>query len=222
MSFTSDLKNMLGGGLGGGIGNIIGGLIAGSGNYTNPSNAAMPYLNEASPLLTSYLSPYINEGNNAYNAMFPQLSSLIQNPGEFINQLGQGFQASPGYNWNVSQMERAANNAASAGGMLGSPQHQQQVAQMVGGLANQNYYQWLQNAENMFGQGMGGLQTIYGTGANTANNLSSALANILQSQANLAYAGNADKNMYNLGQEGMMGGMLGQGIGDILNGIASL
>ena len=56
-----------------GLGLLGGGLLSGLGSLfgdnSNPANAAMPYLNQISPLLQQYLSPYINQGQSAYGVM---------------------------------------------------------------------------------------------------------------------------------------------------------
>lgn len=172
--------------------------------FSNPASHAMGYLNQIPGYLNQYLSPYINAGQNALPILQNQYSQLM-NP-NFINQFGQGFQQSPGFNFQVNQATNAANRAAAAGGMLGSPEEQQNLAGTVSGLANQDYYNWLSHGLNMYGQGLSGEQNLYNTGFNASNNLSDSLASALMSQANLSYAGQTNQNE-------MMGGLLGAGLG---------
>lgn len=220
-----------------GLGNIAGGLFGMFGE-SNPANAAQNYLNQIPGEMGQYLNPYIQNGNSAYpflqnymnrgdnaanllNSMYP---SMIANPGQFMNQMGQGFQKSPGYDWQTSQALGAANRAAAAGGMAGSPAEQQQIAGVTNQLANQDYYNYLNHAMNIFGTGVSGLndisnqglntsQNIYNTGYNASSDLASSLASYLMSQGNFAYAGGVNQN------EGMLGGLgaLASGIGDIAN-----
>jgi hypothetical protein len=221
-------------GWGSALGNILGGL---GGFFTsNPSDAAMPYLNNISPMLQQYLSPYIqqgqsgfntlnnymNMGNNASNALMGQYSNLINNPSGVMNRIGSSFQQSPGYGWQVNQALNAANRAAAAGGMAGSPAEQQQASTVASQLANQDYYNYLNHGMSLYGQGLSGLQgmsgmglsagqNIYGIGANAANNLASSLGSLAMSQGNLAYAGQINQNQSDMGGFGA----LGEGIGEI-------
>lgn len=178
--------------------------------FSNPASHAMGYLNQIPGYLNQYLSPYINAGQNALPILQNQYSQLM-NP-NFINQFGQGFQQSPGFNFQVNQATNAANRTAAAGGMLGSPEEQQNLATTVSGLANQDYYNWLQHAMGAYGTGLSGEQNLYNTGFNASNNLSDSLASALMSQANLSYAGQANQNqMFG----GLIGGLMGLG-GDAL------
>lgn len=172
--------------------------------FSNPASHAMGYLNQIPGYLNQYLSPYINAGQNALPILQNQYSQLM-NP-NFINQFGQGFQQSPGFNFQVNQATNAANRAAAAGGMLGSPEEQQNLATTVNGLANQDYYNWLQHAMGAYGMGLQGEQGINQMGFNASNNMAENLSNALMSQANLSYAGQANQNE-------MMGGLLGAGLG---------
>lgn len=218
-----------------GLGGILGGLggIFGS----NPANGAENYLNQIPGDLNKYLNPYIQNGNDAYgflknymnmgdsasNMLFGLYGNLANNPGQFMNQLGAGFQKSPGYDWQVNQALGSANRAAAAGGMAGSPAEQQQIAGVTNQLANQDYYNYLNHVMDMFGQGTQGLsnisnqglntgQNIYNTGYSASSDLANSLASYLMSQGNLAYAGGINRN------EGLMGGLgaLGAGIGNLL------
>ena len=68
---------------------------------------------------------------------------MVNDPNALYSKFGQGFQQSPGYKFQVDQATNAANSAASAGGMLGTPAEQQQLAGTVGGLANQDFYNYM-------------------------------------------------------------------------------
>ncbi len=232
--------------MGGGLMSMLGGF----GNmmdYQDPSQSAMPYMNQISGQMQNTLGPYAGAGMsavpgmNAYSqfgqAQIPIMQALQQkfgqmsaNPGQFMNQMGQNFQQSPGYQFQVNQATGAANRAAAAGGMLGSPQEQQTLGTTVNGLANQDYYNWMDHAMNVLGQGLSGqsqmsqglyntggnmMQNLFGTGAGAAGNLSDSLAQALMSQANLAYAGQSNQNQ---NQGGSMGSMMG-GLGSFIMGL---
>lgn len=200
------------GALGSGIGDLLGAWNLSQQNYINPSGAAMPYLNQIGPMAQGYLNPYMQAGQGAMGQLQGQYGQLINNPGQRLNQIGQNFQQSPGFQFQVNQATNAANRAAAAGGMLGSPQEQQQLASNVNGLANQDYYNWLGNAQNMYSQGLQGLQGINQMGYGATNNLTDILASALQSQGSSAYAGAQGQNQFNQGQSGGIASLLSGGL----------
>jgi hypothetical protein len=184
------------------------GSILGYSSYQNPADAAMPYLNQIQSTITPYYQPYIDAGQKALGNMqnvgqwlLPQMQSLISNPAGFMNQMGSQFQQSPGYQYNVQQSTNAANQAAAAGGMVGSPAEQQSLAQDISGMANQDYYNYLDHILKIYSGGMKGLggmgkfaENIYGTGFNASNELAQSLANALMSQARMQMAGTMGSN----------------------------
>jgi hypothetical protein len=131
---------------------------------------------------------------------------MMNDPSGLMNKFGQGYKQSPGYQFQVNQATGAANNAASAGGMLGSPMHQQNTANMVNNLANQDYNQYLSHALGLYGQGLAGQQGIYNTGAQVSGNLGENLSNSLMNQGNLAYSNSMNQNQMGMN---FLGGLAG-------------
>lgn len=241
--------------LGGSLGQFASGYT--DYNLPNPANAAMPYMNQIPGMLNNIYAPYMNQGmgqmnnyiNSGYSAVNPymqngqaagqtlqgQYGNLINNPTGVMNQIGSTYQSSPGYNWQVQQAQQAANNAAAAGGMAGSQAEQQQIAGTVDQLANQNYWQYVNNGLSQYGMGLQGLQGMYGlggslagqmygvggnltgnmydTGAQMANNYADNLAQAYLNQAGLAYTGQMNQNQ----QQGGGMGSMGAGIGGLLS-----
>lgn len=184
----------------------MGFLFGSSGAAGNPADAAQPYLNQIPGTISPYYQPYINNGQNAMGILNSQYSNMVNNPDQIINQIGSGYQQSPGYQWNLDQGEQGINNAAAAGGYVGTPMHQQQAATLSEGLANQDYQTYLNHGLNLYGQGISGFQGFNNQGYNASNELASGLAQALTQQANLAYAGAA-----NSGQK--KGGLIGDTLG---------
>lgn len=230
------------------------GSTNGSNDWKNPATGAMSTLQQISPTLTGIYGPYMSAGLGAmgnlagqYSSLtgtLPQLGStysseanlnpylqqqygqLSSNPSSVINQIGSTFHQSPGYGFQTQQATNAANQASAAGGMLGSPQEQQNLAGTVNNLANQDYYnylntgmgakmQGLQGLQGLNNQGLAGLQNLYGTGvqgqqgmmgmgANMANQYGDSLSNMLASMANLQYQGQNNANQQAGGQDSSM------------------
>ncbi len=255
-----------GNGIGGDLGNMFG-MFMGQNSYRNPSDAAMPYFNnmqnpansamgyfnQIPGAISPYFSPYsqagqstfpayqntINAGQNASNILQGQYARNINDPTSVMNQIGKGFQQSPGYDFQKQQMTNASNNAAAAGGFVGSPQAQQQMAQNIGGLANQDYWNYENHGLDQYNAGLQGEQGLnqmgfnamsdlghmgYGANSQMAQQLADVFSrmgqtqfqgnedmiNAAMSQAQLAYAGQQNKNENQGGFWGAIGNLAGQ------------
>jgi hypothetical protein len=198
----------IGAGLGG-IGAGLGAMMMGGGK--DPYGQASKYYDRIPDTLKPYFQPYINAGQGAMGQLQGQYGNLVNDPSGFLKNLGQGYQQSPGYDWQMKQAQNAATNAAAAGGMAGSPQHQQQAAQLASNIANQDYYNYLQNALGVYGTGLQGLQGINQMGFGASTGLGENLANSLMNQGNMAFSGQASRNQAQ-----------GSQWGDLLGGLGSL
>lgn len=198
----------------GGMGDLLGaGLLGwGMGNYQNPADAGMPYLNQIGQMLPGYFNPWINAGKSALPQLQQQYGQLLNNPGGVMNRMGAGFQQSPGYQFQTQQALNAANRAAAAGGMAGSPMEQQNIAGTVNQMANQDYYNYLNRAMGLYDQGLSGMNDMSHMGLSASSNLGEDLASALMSQAQLAYAGAANQNQAQQGSMGGIGGLLSGGL----------
>jgi len=209
------------------------------GNQNNPANAAEPYLNQGGQYLNQIpgyyqnmlsqfqntFNPYISAGAGELPNLQQQYNNMLDP--NFINQVGKNFQQSPGYQWQMNQALQGANQAAAAGGYAGTPAHQQQAETVASGLANQDYYNWLNHSLGARQQALQGEQGIAGLGLNAGGLLGQGLqgyarglgnyaedqAENAMSQANLAYAGKQNANETNLGGLGALFGGLGSFFG---------
>jgi hypothetical protein len=165
--------------------------------YKNPANEAMPYLDKIPETIKPYYDPYINAGNTSLNSLMQQYQALLSNPGSIMNMAGAGFQQSPGYQFQMDQAMLGGNNAAAAGGMLGTNTHQFNNQSTASGLANQDYYNYLSHALGLYGQGLQGTQGVAQMGYGASNELANSLGNNLMNQGGMAYAGQANQNQAN-------------------------
>lgn len=220
-----------------GIGSVASGLFNLYGT-DDPYSAAMPYYNKIPGMLNQEYSPwinagqsvlpgieqYMNRGNAAGNQLMGQYNEMTNNPSGLLNKLGAGFHQSPGYQFQVNQALETANRASAAGGMAGSPEEQQQIAGVTNQLANQDYYNYLNHSQMLYGEGIGGLQkteglgammgsNIYNQGANSANNLAQNLGEAYMNQGNLKFS----DTQYNNQRRGNAFGQIWGGVNDIFN-----
>lgn len=203
MSTTRNLGIGLGAG---GIGSGLAGLFAG-----NPADDAMKYLKQIPGAIGGYYNPYIQAGREALPQLQGQYGNLINDPGGMLNKIGGGFQQSPGFKFALDQALQGSGHAAAAGGMAGSPQHEQQNMQLATQLGNQDYYNWLNQATGMYGTGLQGLGGIANLGFNASTGMADQIAQALAAQSQLGYAGKAAQNQGR-----------GSAFGNILGGLGSL
>jgi len=164
------------------------------GNAKNPYDSAEGYFNQIPGRLHEGYDPYINAGRSAMGDLQGQYGQLINDPNAMYNKFAKGYQQSPGYQWQLGQGMNAAGNAAAAGGMAGSPQHQQQAATMAEGLANQDFQRYMDSITGMYGKGISGLEGINTMGYGASTGLADSLANHLAMQGQSAFAGQASQN----------------------------
>jgi len=163
------------------------------------------YLDQMEPMLHEQYDPYRNAGLEAMPTLQEQYSQLLSNPAAMQAMLGQGFQESPGYQYQLQEGLNAADMASARGGMLGTNQHQTEAQKIAQGLANQDYGNYYNRNQNLFNQGLTGTQGLFDTGFDATNQLASGLGNVYGNQADLAY-GNVQS------QNNMFGSVLGAGL----------
>jgi hypothetical protein len=179
------------------------------GNKSNPANSAMPYLNQIPGQTSPYFQPYINAGQNALPQLQEQYGNLLSDPGSVLNKIGGGYKESPGLDFAIQKALGASGRAAAAGGMAGSPAHQQNAMELATGLANQDYGNWMNNALGLYGGGLQGQQGMAGMGLQAGGSLADMIAQTLAQQGNLAFQGQSQQNQ----RTGDWMKLIGQGLG---------
>jgi hypothetical protein len=201
----------------GGVGAGLAGMFGGGGG-NNPYKGAGKFYNKIPGAVSPYYNPWIQAGQGALGNLQGQYGELMNDPNGFIGKLGAGYQQSPGFKWQLNQGMNAANNAAAAGGMAGSPQHQQQASEMAEGLANQDYYNYLNKVLGAYGTGLQGEQGIAGMGYGAGDQMARIMADMYSQQAQLKFAGNAAQNQNQGSQWGDIFGGLGSMLGGYFGG----
>lgn len=186
-----------GGVIGGGLG-LLGGLLGSRANdRANKKTDRM--LDQIPNELKQYLLPYINAGMGSMGKIGGEYDKLITDPNAIISQLGSGYQESPGYQWRKEQGLNAITNAQAAGGMAGTPQHQQYAGELAGNLANQDYQNYLNSVLGLYGTGLQGHQGLSEMGAGAGGSLATSLANYMLGRGALNYTRQANQNQANSG-----------------------
>jgi len=174
--------------------------------FPNPANGAMGYLDQNPDIYHQYYDPYVNMGLNTMPSLEEQYAMLMNNPQMMQQMLGGGYEQSPGYQYQYDTAMNAGNQAAAAGGMLGTPAHTTQMMGTAQGLANQDYWNYYNQNANLYGQGLKGTQGLFNTGFDATNALASGLGSTYGNQANAAYGNMQSQNQ-------MLASVLGAGVG---------
>lgn len=151
--------------------------------------------------------------------MAPWLAAGKQSLATLQGELGNSYEASKGYNWQVQEGEKGVLSNLSALGMTNSGSALKALEQFRQGLANQDYGQWYNRQAQLAsgGQQQSGALAQQGQNyANTAGNLMGQLGAVQASgtvgQANAYREGIGDFMGY-LGNRSMQPGGLGFGGG---------
>lgn len=153
----------------------------------------MSYLQQIPSTIQPYYQPYMDAGTSSIPTLQDQYTKLLTDPGAVFNQMGQSFQQSPGFDFAMQQALQGSGHAAAAGGMAGSPQHEQQNQELATNLANQDYYNYMNQVTGLYGKGLSGEQDFFKTGFNASKSYSDQVAQALAAQAQLQYQQDAAK-----------------------------
>lgn len=192
-----------------GAGQLGSGLAGLFGHQRNPYDEANKYIGQIPGATQGFYDPYMQAGQGALGSLGSQYGDLLGNPGGKLNDIGSHYQQSPGFQFALQQALAGSGRAAAAGGMAGSPQHEQENMGISTGMANQDYNNWLGQATGLYGQGLSGEQGLAGLGFQGANSQANNVANALAQQGNNAGAGADWKNQNNSRSWGNIFGGLG-------------
>jgi len=171
----------------------------------NPSNAAMPYLNQLSGIGHQTYDPYIQQGQRQGNALESQYSQMFQDPTAFLNSLQSGYEPSQGYQYRKETLGRELGNNAAAGGFSGTTEHNRAHGDLINGLLSQDMQGWLDNLLNIQGRGLQGAEGQSQRGFQASQGLGDYLGTGLGAQASYASGGQAYGNANrNLGNQNFM------------------
>lgn len=166
--------------MGGSLGSLFGG-----GN--KPSDKANKYLDQIGGAAGKYLDPYAQGGQKYFEGGGNTFLGGIQDPSGFLNQIGAGYKESPGLKFQIQKQTDAANRAASAGGMAGSPAAQQTNMELANDLASQDYNNYIQNALGFYNTNASGTQNMANLGQQSAQSMADYMAQVLGQKGRNAF-----------------------------------
>lgn len=161
---------------------------------SNPSKDASKYLDQIPEAIRPYFQKYIDSGSGALSDLQVQYKDLLGDPGSILSRIGKGYKESPGFEFQKNQGLNSINNAAAAGGMLGSEQHQQQAGELSENIANKDYGDYMKNALGLYGRGLSGEEGLNSQGFDASTGYGRNLAEFLNKKGDYAYEEGAAKN----------------------------
>lgn len=174
---------------------------------SDPSKAANKYLNKIPGKANEIYNPYIQAGQRQLGGLEGQFEQMMNDPASFVNKIGEGYKKSPGFDFALKQALQGSGNAMAAGGMAGSPMHEQANMELATNLANQDFNQWLQTALGQHKEGLEGSQDLYHGGMSASDALMRMLQDTYGSQASNAFAGTQSRNNRTMGGLGALAGL---------------
>lgn len=192
--------------------------LFGGGKGNNPANAAMPYLNQISPMAQKNLGPWQNQGQQAQTQNMGEYSKMVSNPADFLAQLRATYSPSEGYKFRQNKYQTAAEGAAAAGGFRGTSADQAAQASLVQGLLGEDEGAYLDRLTGILGAGLQGNEQIAGRGYGAASDLTNVVGSTLGNQGQLAFKGQENQNATRQGFQKMLMQLLGGGAGALLGG----
>ena len=174
------------------ISSVVGASAAGSAASTqaNAANNATAEQQAQFQQTQANLAPWMQAGTNALGQLQSQAPALLTAPNQ------ANFQASPGYGYQMQQMQDAVQNSAAARGSAISGNTLQALQSNAQGLASQDYWNWYNAQTANQNRSLNYLQTLSGGGQNAAAQLGAYgtqtagnIANTMQAAGNASAAG---------------------------------
>lgn len=184
----------------------------------NPANSAMPYVNQIPGATQGYQSPWFDAGKNMIPGLTDQYNQLMTDPSKRLNEIGSGYKQSPGFQFALQQALQSGDHSAAAGGMAGSPEHEQQNMQLSSNLASQDYNNYMQNALGLYGHGLSGGQNMSNQGQQSGQSMADMIAQTLAQEGNLEFNGQQQQNQNNNDLWGNIFKLGGAALGGIAGG----
>ena len=174
---------------------------AAGGNIGAGRGTPESYYDEILKQLPGYFQPWINTGQRTLPGLESQFGQLMNDPNAMFNKFAAGYQHSPGYENMQRQGQNAALNASAAGGMAGTPQHQQQAAQISEDIANQDFYNYLSKVMGLYGMGLEGGMGLNKMGAEMSRGLGEDISSVYGQKAGLARSREMEEAMRKMFEE---------------------
>ncbi len=160
---------------------LISGAMAGSGT-SDAAAAANAAQQQQLAYAKSIQTPFVNAGTSAVNQ---QQNLLGLNGADAASNAMSTFQASPSYQYQLSQGLSAVDNAAAAGGEFRSGNTQRAEETLGNNLAGQDFGNYYSRLQNLVTTGTGAANTLTNAAYQTGSGVASTDTSAAAEQANI-------------------------------------
>ena len=175
--------------------------------YTTAVNQANQLQEQQFQQTQQELQPWLGAGTGAVNL----LGGILNVPGYGSIDPTKTLEATPGYNFLMSQGVAARDASAAANGNLLSGAQQKGLTTFGQGIADQTYQQYLGNLFGLSGSGQQAANTTGQLGANMANNVGQNYLTLAQAQAQNALQQYQAQQASKQSGYNVLGGLIGTG-----------
>lgn len=183
------------------------------GSYDNPADSAQPYLDKIPGYVDQYMQPYIDMGQEAGGIAQDQYAQWVQDPYGSYNEIYSNYNASPWYDYQSDQMQKAATSSAASGGMAGTEQDYTHQMEVNNALMDKDFSQYMDYILGMQKSGLAGEQQMYNTGFNASGQALQGDIGYANASAANQFGGTQASNAMSSGMLGMLGKTAGLGMG---------
>lgn len=184
----------------------------------DPSKGAMPYLDKIPGVGKQYYNPFIDRGARAGNTLEDQYGKMMD-PTSFMDEIMKHYNMSEGAQYEQDKLGKGMAGTAAAGGVAGTPQHQQEFGEMAHKIMSGDMQQYLKNALGIQDRGLKGEENFFDKGFDASGSLADLIGGTYGSQAGLKFQGQQQQNMNRQGLMKALGKLLSTGAGAYYGGI---
>jgi len=164
-------------------GQVAGGLFGNSGKPYSDYGREVEKYNQRG---IDAQNPFYNAGKHGMSDYQDWLGGQ-KDPSKFINDQMKNYQTSDYAKMQMGQAQNAANNAASASGLMGSTPFMQESQNYAQDIASKDQNQWLQNVLGINSQYGQGQKDLMGVGQHSADQITGINQNLGESMGQAAY-----------------------------------
>jgi hypothetical protein len=175
---------------GSGLSSFFGGLF---GDSDKPYEDAMDQYKEWAGKGEAVQQPYLDAGKRGMGNFEDWLNGQ-KDPSGFINHLMSQYQTSPYAKFQMQQGQNAANNAASASGMMGSTPFMQASQDYAQNISSKDMNSWLEHVLGINTQYGAGENALMRGGQGAANALTNMYGDMGREMGEAAYGRRAGQN----------------------------
>lgn len=163
-------------------------------NNNSSSQSPMDYLNQVPGVAQENLGPWAQQGQQAQMQNQGQYNQMVNNPGNFYEQLRSQYTPSSGYKFKEDNMLKLARANAASGGRGNTTANNADQLKLVKDLMAEDEGAYIDRLLGIQNTGLQGNEFAATRGFGAASDLNNTLNTNLTQQAGLAYKNQENEN----------------------------